>query len=171
MQRLNEEDPSVSYEQNPDTREMVLWGQGEIHLMISLEKLKGRYNVGAVSAQPKLPYKETIQKTVSQHGRFKRQTGGHGMFGDVHVDIGPRRRGEGFEFTNKIVSQDCWNDMYTEAMPSDGSAWLGGDCSGRVMRGGSWEDYSGELRSGARVGSGIGESYWSDSFRVARDLD
>ena len=67
--------------------------------------------------------------------------------------------------------QDCWNDMYTEAMPSDGSAWLGGDCSGRVMRGGSWEDYSGELRSGARVGSGIGESYWSDSFRVARDLE
>ncbi len=67
--------------------------------------------------------------------------------------------------------QDCWNDIYTEAMPSDGSAWLDGDCSGRIMRGGSWEDYSGEVRSGARVGSGIGESYWSDSFRVARNLD
>ena len=103
LQRLNEEDPSVSYEQNPDTREMVLWGQGEIHLMISIEKLKARYNVGAVAAKPRLPYKETIQKTVSQHGRFKRQTGGHGMFGDVHVDIGPRRRGEGFEFSDKIV--------------------------------------------------------------------
>ncbi len=103
LQRLNEEDPSVSYEQNPDTREMVLWGQGEIHLQISIEKLKLRYNVGAVAHQPKLPYKETIQKTVSQHGRFKRQTGGHGMFGDVHVDIAPRRRGEGFEFTDKIV--------------------------------------------------------------------
>ena len=67
--------------------------------------------------------------------------------------------------------QDCRNDIYTEAMPSDGSAWLDGDCSGRIMRGGSWEDYSGEVRSGARVGSGIGESYWSDSFRVARNLD
>ena len=103
LQRLNEEDPSVSYEQNADTREMVLWGQGEIHLQVALEKLKGRYNVSAVAAPPSVPYKETIRKTVSQHGRFKRQTGGHGMFGDVHVDISPRPRGEGFEFTDKIV--------------------------------------------------------------------
>jgi formylglycine-generating enzyme required for sulfatase activity len=67
--------------------------------------------------------------------------------------------------------QDCWNDIYTETMPNDGSAWLDGDCSGRIMRGGSWEDYSGELRSAARVGSGRDESYWSDGFRVARALD
>jgi len=67
--------------------------------------------------------------------------------------------------------QDCWNDIYTEDMPADGSAWLEGDCSGRIMRGGSWEDYSGELRSAARVGSGRDESYWSDGFRVARALD
>ncbi len=103
LQRLNEEDPSVSYEQNADTREMLLWGQGEIHLQVALEKLKGRYNVSAVASPPNVPYKETIRKTVSQHGRFKRQTGGHGMFGDVHVDISPRPRGEGFEFTDKIV--------------------------------------------------------------------
>ena len=90
LQRLNEEDPSVSYEQNADTRELLLWGQGEIHLQVALEKLKGRYNVSATAAPPSVPYKETIRKTVSQHGRFKRQTGGHGMFGDVHVDISPR---------------------------------------------------------------------------------
>jgi elongation factor G len=103
LQRLNEEDPSVTYQQNADTREMVLLGQGEIHLLIAIEKLKSRYNVGAVAHKPKVPYKETIQKTVSQHGRFKRQTGGHGMFGDVHVDIAPRPRGAGFEFVDKIV--------------------------------------------------------------------
>ena len=103
LQRMNEEDPSLSYEQNVETREMVLWGQGEIHLLISLEKLKGRYNVSATSARPSVPYKETIRKPVSQHGRFKRQTGGHGMFGDVHVDIAPVPRGEGISFTNKIV--------------------------------------------------------------------
>lgn len=103
LQRLNEEDPSVSYEQNADTREMVLWGQGEIHLQVALEKLKGRYNVSATAAPPSVPYKETIRKTISQHGRFKRQTGGHGMFGDVHIDISPRPRGEGFEFSDKIV--------------------------------------------------------------------
>ena len=103
LQRLNEEDPSLTYEQNEDTHELVLYGQGDIHLQISLEKLRGKYNVSARSARPSVPYKETIQKSVTQHGRFKRQTGGHGMFGDVMVDIAPRPRGEGFEFADKIV--------------------------------------------------------------------
>ncbi len=103
LQRIHQEDPSVSYQQNDDTHEMVLKGQGEIHLQIALEKLSGRYKIPTGSSRPTVPYKETIQKSVSQHGRFKRQTGGHGMFGDVHVDIQPRPRGEGFEFTDKIV--------------------------------------------------------------------
>ncbi len=103
LQRLNEEDSSVTYRQEDDTRQLVLLGQGEIHLRIALEKLKNRYNVAAVSARPRVPYKETIRKTVSQHARFKRQTGGHGMFGDVHVDIKPMPRGAGFEFANSIV--------------------------------------------------------------------
>ena len=102
LQRMGEEDTSLRYQQIADTHELVLLGQGEIHLQIALEKLKGRYNLPAKSARPSLPYKETIQKPVSQHGRFKRQTGGHGMFGDVHVDIAPRPRGAGFEFANKI---------------------------------------------------------------------
>ena len=103
LQRLNEEDPSLTYEQNEDTHELVLYGQGDIHLQIALEKLRNKYKVSAKSARPSVPYKETIQKSVTQHGRFKRQTGGHGMFGDVMVDIAPRPRGEGFEFTDRIV--------------------------------------------------------------------
>jgi elongation factor G len=103
LQRIHQEDPSVSFQQNDDTHEMVLRGQGEIHLQIALEKLEGRYKIATGSSRPNVPYKETIQKSISQHGRFKRQTGGHGMFGDVHVDIQPRPRGEGFEFTNKVV--------------------------------------------------------------------
>ena len=103
LQRLKEEDPSLNFRQNEDTHELVLYGQGDIHLQVSLEKLKNKYNVATVSSIPNVPYKETIKKTVSQHGRFKRQTGGHGMFGDVHVDIEPRPRGAGIEFTNKIV--------------------------------------------------------------------
>ncbi len=103
LNRLNQEDPSASFEQNADTREMILHGQGEIHLRVALEKLKSRYNVSAVGARPSVPYRETIRAAVSQHGRFKRQTGGHGMFGDVHVDIAPLSRGEGFSFTDKIV--------------------------------------------------------------------
>ena len=103
LQRLNEEDPSLTYEQNEDTHELVLLGQGDIHLQISLDKLRSKYNVTATAARPNVPYKETIRKPVTQHGRFKRQTGGHGMFGDVVVDITPRPRGSGFEFADKIV--------------------------------------------------------------------
>jgi formylglycine-generating enzyme required for sulfatase activity len=65
---------------------------------------------------------------------------------------------------------DCWNDEYTAAAPADGSAWRSGGCKGQVLRGGSWEDYSGDVRSAARVASGIEEGTWSDGFRVARDL-
>jgi formylglycine-generating enzyme required for sulfatase activity len=65
--------------------------------------------------------------------------------------------------------EDCWNDTYA-SKPADGSPWLTGSCTGRVMRGGSWEDYSGEVRAGARVGNGVGDAYWSDGIRVARDL-
>jgi formylglycine-generating enzyme required for sulfatase activity len=65
---------------------------------------------------------------------------------------------------------DCWNDEYTANAPADGSAWRTGGCKGQVLRGGSWEDYSGEVRSAARVASGIEEATWSDGLRVARDL-
>ena len=103
LQRLNEEDPSLTYHQDGDTMQLLLRGQGDIHLLIALDKLKNRYNIPARTEQLRIPYKETIRKAVSQHARFKRQTGGHGMFGDVHVDIKPLPRGTGFEFANKIV--------------------------------------------------------------------
>lgn len=103
LQRLNEEDPSLVYVQNDETRELVLRGQGDVHLRISLKKMKGRYNVAVDSATPSVSYKETIRKPATQKGRFKRQTGGHGMFGDVTVDIAPLERGTGFAFSDRIV--------------------------------------------------------------------
>ncbi|MGE0743781.1 MAG: elongation factor G [Rhodospirillales bacterium] len=103
LQRLCEEDPSLSYTQNAETRELLLQGQGEIHLQIAGDKLRARYNVSTKSMRPRVPYKETIRKQASQHGRFKRQTGGHGMFGDVHIDIAPVPRGSGFQFAEKVV--------------------------------------------------------------------
>lgn len=103
LQRLNEEDPSVSYRQDNDVHQLVLMGQGEIHLQLAIERLNSKYNVAAKTEKPKVPYKESIQKSVSQHARFKRQTGGHGMFGDVHVDIKPLPRGTGFAFSDTVV--------------------------------------------------------------------
>jgi elongation factor G len=103
LQKLHEEDPSLSYRQDNDVHQLLLLGQGEIHLQLAIARLKSKYNVATVTAKPRVPYKETIRKSVSQHARFKRQTGGHGMFGDVHVDIAPLPRGEGFAFAEKIV--------------------------------------------------------------------
>src|SRR5690606_15134113 len=103
IQRLMEEDPSYSMEQNPDTRQLLLWGQGEQHLQIGLGRLRNKYNVGVKAERPQTPYRETIRKGTSQHSRYKRQTGGHGQFGDVHIEIRPLPRGEGFSFTETVV--------------------------------------------------------------------
>lgn len=103
LNKLAEEDPSLSWQHDPDTGEMLLWGQGEIHLLIALDKLRNRYNLEVKSERPRVPYKETIRKPVSQHARHKKQSGGHGEFGDVHIDIKPLPRGSGFEFADTIT--------------------------------------------------------------------
>ena len=103
ISKLVEEDPSLHVEQNPDTHEMVLWGQGEMHLRIAIERLRSKYHLGTSTHRPQVPYQETIRKSTSQHGRYKRQTGGHGQFGDVHLDIKPLPRGSGFAFASAIV--------------------------------------------------------------------
>ena len=101
--KVLEEDTSLSVGQNSETHEFVMWGQGEIHIQVAIDRLRNKYNLSINTATPKVAYKEAIRKSTSQHGRFKRQTGGHGMFGDVHLDIKPLPRGSGFEFVQKIV--------------------------------------------------------------------
>ena len=101
--KLIEEDPSLSIQHNASTHQMLLWGQGEIQLKLATERLKSKFNVAVNVLPPQTAYKETIRKSVKQHSRFKRQTGGHGQFGDVQVEISPLPRGEGFQFTDNIV--------------------------------------------------------------------
>ncbi|HEY1613265.1 MAG TPA: elongation factor G [Rhizomicrobium sp.] len=102
IHKLQEEDPSLHFRQNAELQEMSLAGQGEIHLKVAAEKLASKYGLKISTHQPKIPYKETIKKTVRQHGRHKRQSGGHGQFGDVHIDIKPLPRGTGFVFEDQI---------------------------------------------------------------------
>jgi elongation factor G len=101
--RLIDEDPTIELEQNADTQEMVLWGQGDIHLQIALDRLRNRNNL-AVSGKPSgTPYKESIRHGTQQHSRFKRQSGGHGQFADVTIEVKSLPRGSGFTFTDSVV--------------------------------------------------------------------
>lgn len=102
MAKLAEEDPTLRFAMNPETHELVLEGQGEVHLRIALDRMKRRYGVAVTTSRPKSAYKETIRKGVTVRGRHKKQSGGHGQFGDVVVEIAARPRSSGFEFTEKI---------------------------------------------------------------------
>jgi elongation factor G len=101
--RLNEEDASLSMVQNPQTHDTVLWGQGEMHLRVAQERLKDRFGISVKSHPPVIGYQETIRKAVTQRGRHKKQSGGHGQFGDVVLEVKPKPRGTGFEFHEKVV--------------------------------------------------------------------
>ncbi len=102
LAKLSEEDPSLTLDHS-EFGELVLRGQGEIHLQVAIERLKSRFNMQVTTAKPTVPYKETIRKAISVHGRHKKQSGGHGQFGDVHLDIAPQPRGTGFQFVDKVV--------------------------------------------------------------------
>ena len=101
--KLIDEDPSLRFEQDPELQESLLWGQGEMHLRVAMDRLRSKYNIAVHGRPPHTPYRETIRKSIQSHGRHKKQSGGHGQFGDVKVEIRPRARGEGFEFIDKIV--------------------------------------------------------------------
>jgi elongation factor G len=103
LSKLMEEDPSLSVEHNADTHQLVLLGQGEMHLRVALERLNRKYGVAVDRQRRLVPYKETIRKPASVRGRHKKQSGGHGQFGDVVIDIAPLPRGAGFQFNETIT--------------------------------------------------------------------
>jgi elongation factor G len=90
-------------EHNASTAERILWGQGEMHLKVAVDKIERKFNTSVLSEKPQVPYEETIKKPQEVHGRHKHQTGGHGQFGDVWVKIRPLGRGEGIKFVDNIV--------------------------------------------------------------------
>jgi len=103
LHKIVEEDPSLSFEARGETHELLIKGQGEMHLKVAVDKLAGRYNVAVETTTPRVAYRETIQGGTQQHARYKRQTGGHGQFADIKVEIKPLPRGSGFRFVDKIV--------------------------------------------------------------------
>ena len=104
LARLQEEDPSIRLEKNVETTETILWGQGELHLDVIRNKLQSKFGANAVLQDPRIPYRETIRKTVSCQGRHKKQSGGHGQFGDVWIEFRPiGDTNIDFEFEDAVV--------------------------------------------------------------------
>jgi elongation factor G len=102
MQRLKEEDPSIGYGRDPQTHELLLSGQGQLHIEVTVAKLRRRFGVEVNLKPPRIPYRETITAKVEAHGRHKKQTGGHGQFGDCKIRMEPLPRGSDFEFVDDI---------------------------------------------------------------------
>ena len=102
MHRLEEEDPSIKYMRDPQTNELLLAGQGQLHIEVTVAKLKRRFGVEVNLKPPRIPYRETIMASTEAHGRHKKQTGGHGQFGDCKIRVEPLPRGSDFEFVDDI---------------------------------------------------------------------
>jgi elongation factor G len=103
LTKLLEEDGSLRIDRLAETKEIILHGQGQIHIETTIERLKRKFNVEVQLNIPKVPYRETIKKKVRVQGRHKKQTGGHGQFGDCWVQFEPMPRGKGFEYVDAIV--------------------------------------------------------------------
>jgi elongation factor G len=103
LHKLVEEDPTLEFVRNQETKEMILSGMGQLHVDVTFEKLRRKYGAEVIVHTPKVPYKETIRNMAQAQGKYKKQTGGHGQFGDCWLQLDPLPRGKGFEFVNHVV--------------------------------------------------------------------
>ncbi len=103
IRRVTDEDPSLKLERSDDTGEDILAGLAQLHVEFALERIQRRYGVEVEAKAPRVPFKETISGSARAQGRYKKQTGGRGQFGDARIELSPLPRGEGFEFENGIV--------------------------------------------------------------------
>lgn len=103
IHRLTEEDPTIVFSRNVQTKEMILSGMGQVHIEVNIEKMRRKFGVEVNLNTPKVPYLETIKGKTNVQGRYKKQSGGRGQFGDCTIDIEPLPRGAGYEFLDKIV--------------------------------------------------------------------
>jgi elongation factor G len=103
LHKVLEEDPTLRFSRDEEAKEMIISGMGQVHIEVMLERLKRRFGVEIEMKTPKIPYRETIRGSATVQGRYKKQSGGKGQYGDCHISIEPLPRGTGFEFVDKIV--------------------------------------------------------------------
>ncbi len=103
LHRILEEDPTLHFSRDEESKEMILSGMGQVHLEVALERLKRKFGVEVVMKTPKIPYRETLRTSARAQGKYKKQSGGRGQYGDCWIEIEPLQRGGGYEFVDKIV--------------------------------------------------------------------
>ncbi|MDI6800650.1 MAG: elongation factor G [Thermodesulfovibrionales bacterium] len=103
LHRILEEDPTLRFTRDEESKEMILSGMGQVHLEVALERLKRKFGVDVAMKTPKIPYRETIRASAQAQGKYKKQSGGRGQYGDCWIEIEPLHRGQGYEFADKIV--------------------------------------------------------------------
>lgn len=103
LHKILEEDPTLRFHREEETKEMLLSGMGQVHLEVMLEKLKRKFGVEVLMKTPKIPYRETIKSPSKAQGKYKKQSGGRGQYGDCWIEVDPLSRGSGYEFVDKIV--------------------------------------------------------------------
>jgi elongation factor G len=103
IHRILEEDPTLRFHRDEETKEMIISGMGQVHIEVALARLKRKFGVDVVMQTPKIPYRETIKSTARVQGKYKKQSGGRGQYGDCWIEIEPLKRGGGFVFADKIV--------------------------------------------------------------------
>jgi elongation factor G len=103
LHKLLEEDPTLRFSRDEESKDMILSGMGQVHIEVALEKLKRKFGVEVNLMAPKVPYRETIRATARAQGKYKKQSGGRGQYGDCWIEIEPLPRGEGYQFVDKIV--------------------------------------------------------------------
>ena len=130
IQRLMEEDPTVKIHRDEQTKQLLLSGMGQVHLEVIIAKLKSKFGVEVDLLLPKVPYKETIRGKARVQGRYKKQTGGRGQFGDTWMEIEPLARGGGFEFVDKIVGGVIPRQYIPACQKGIEEAMLGGVMAG-----------------------------------------
>jgi elongation factor G len=117
LQRILEEDPALNFHREEEAHEMILAGMGQLHLEVTLDKLKRKFGVEVEMKSPKIPYRETITTGADAKHRHKKQTGGKGQFGECAIKVEPQPRGTGYEFENKIVGGRCMTARSTRSTP------------------------------------------------------
>jgi len=103
LHRILEEDPTLRFQRDEESKEMLLSGMGQVHLEVTLQRLKRKFGVEVLMKTPKVPYRETIKVATKAQGRYKKQSGGRGQYGDCWLEVEPLPRGGGYEFVDRIV--------------------------------------------------------------------